>query len=353
MMTVGKATMESDSPWAISEADFPWTGSAAQRLRFVLRYAILAPSNYNSQPWLFRIVGDDIELYADRRRGLAVIDPDDRELVMSCGAALYNLRLAMRYFGYEPVVRLFPDLDDTDLLAFVRFGRPMEKDENIDLLFHALLRRRTNRLVLEGGTLGENIFERLSAAARVEGAELHRVSGPNVRAQMAALVERGVLTQGSDKHYRRELAAWIHPNRSSSRDGVPGHAQGLGDLRSIAEPLILRASDWGPERGAQLRDTVIDAPELVVLTTKSDSTHTWLEAGQALQAVLLTGTDAGLAASFLNHAIQIQELRMQVSNVIGAEGSIPQTMLRIGRGGPMQPTPRRPISEVLTSNKYL
>ena len=353
MIMVERKTMEPENPWSIAAEDYPATGSQAQRLRFLLRYAILAPSNYNSQPWLFRIVGDDIEMYADRRRGLAVIDPDDRELTMSCGAALFNLRLAMRYFGSSPVVRLFPDLDDPDLLAFIRFGRPVEKDDHVDRLFAVIQSRRTNRLELEGGPLDDAVFDRLKQAAESEGVYLYRVADQNDRAQMAALVERGVLEQGSDKHYRRELAAWIHPNRSSSRDGVPGHAQGLGDLRSIAEPLILRASDWGPERGAQLRNAVIEAPEIVVLATESDSSHDWMKAGQALQSVLLSCTDAGLAASFLNHAIQIEKLRPEVAEVSGAGTMAPQTMLRIGRGGPMQPTPRRSISEVLTSNKYL
>lgn len=353
MITAELKKADTDDPWAVSEAEFPHHGTAAQRLRFAVKYAILAPSNYNSQPWLFRIVGDDVEVYADRRRGLAVIDPDDRELLMSCGAAIYNLRVAVRHFGAEPIVRLFPDLDDPDLLAFVRFGIPAEADTAVDALFHAILNRRTNRLEMDRRPLPEGFVDELSRAVEEMGAYLHRVTDSETRAKVADLVEQGVIAMGSDKHYRRELSAWIHPNRTTSRDGVPGHAQGLGDIRSIAEPLILRAMDWGPERGAQLKKVVTDAPELVVLTTASDSAHAWVEAGQALQRVLLGATAQGAGASFLNHPIQIAALRSKLAEVIGAPDEYPQAMLRIGYGQFVKRTPRRPLTEVMASNKYM
>src|SRR5918912_3713151 len=104
--------------WNVSENDFPKTGNASEKLRFILKYAVLAPSGHNTQPWIFRInQNDTVELYADRTRALAVVDPDDRELVISCGAALFHLRLAIRHFGYTDITELFPHSEDKDLLA--------------------------------------------------------------------------------------------------------------------------------------------------------------------------------------------------------------------------------------------
>ena len=66
-------------------------------LRDAVRGAVRAPSSHNTQPWLFRLVGDDaLELYADRTRALPVVDPRDRELTISCGAALFHVRAALR-----------------------------------------------------------------------------------------------------------------------------------------------------------------------------------------------------------------------------------------------------------------
>ena len=87
-------------PWEVFEADFPKTRDAGEKLRFLLNYAVLAPSGHNTQPWLFKVRNSEVELYTDRTRGLPVVDPEDRALVISCGAALFNLRAAVRHFGY-------------------------------------------------------------------------------------------------------------------------------------------------------------------------------------------------------------------------------------------------------------
>ena len=87
--------------WEISPDEFPESGTPAENLTFLLRYAVLAPSSHNSQPWLFRVRESYVDLYADRARALPVVDPEDRDLLISCGAALFELCIAMRHFGYE------------------------------------------------------------------------------------------------------------------------------------------------------------------------------------------------------------------------------------------------------------
>src|SRR5690606_15026240 len=96
-------------PWQVSEAEFPRTGGPSEKLRHLLNYAVLAPSDHNTQPWRFRLAHGSVDVFADRSRALPVVDPADRELVISCGAALYQLRLAIRYFGFADRVALFPD----------------------------------------------------------------------------------------------------------------------------------------------------------------------------------------------------------------------------------------------------
>jgi hypothetical protein len=39
--------------WHISESDFPQQGTPAKQLQFLIKYAVLAPSGHNTQPWLF------------------------------------------------------------------------------------------------------------------------------------------------------------------------------------------------------------------------------------------------------------------------------------------------------------
>ena len=92
------------TPWQIDESEFASLIGVEDQIRFLLRYAVLAPSAHNTQPWLFKVVPDGVEVYPDVTRRLAVIDPDDRTLLMSIGAAITNLRVAAAHFVFESSV---------------------------------------------------------------------------------------------------------------------------------------------------------------------------------------------------------------------------------------------------------
>jgi hypothetical protein len=91
-----------------------------------VRTAALAPSLHNSQPWRFRLVDGGVEVHADRTRQLEVLDPSGRELLVSVGAAVFTLRLAIRCEGRIPAVEIFPDPARPDLVALVRPGTPAQ-----------------------------------------------------------------------------------------------------------------------------------------------------------------------------------------------------------------------------------
>jgi len=87
------------SAWQPDARAFDGFAPLDRQLRFALQYAALAPSNHNAQPWRFLVNGDAVQILADRTRALPVVDPFDRELLISCGAALFNLRVALSQFG--------------------------------------------------------------------------------------------------------------------------------------------------------------------------------------------------------------------------------------------------------------
>src|SRR5688572_28505889 len=143
------------NPWCISEVAFPHRGPPSAQWRHLLHYAVVAPSGHNTQPWLFRLTNDGVELIEDRTRALPVVDPADRELTISCGAALYLLRLAIRHFGFTDVVELFPDSQQAHLLARVSFGAARSANAAEELLFHAILKRRSNRSAFEARAVSQ------------------------------------------------------------------------------------------------------------------------------------------------------------------------------------------------------
>ncbi len=336
-------------PYIEALDEFPLTGRAAEKLRSALRYAILAPSSHNTQPWLFRVRRDTLELSADRTRALPVVDPDDRELTISCGAALFNLVVTLQHFGSEPVVEPFPKATAPEVLARVRLGGgPHEATGEEHALFRAIPKRRTFRLPFQDREVAEPLLAALqAAAAREGGAWLHIVTDGRARTALADLVGHGDRLQMADPTFRRELAAWVNPNRSRSRDGIPGYALGFGDIMSAAGPLVIRTFDMGKGQAARDRELALGSPVLAVLGTAGDTPRDWLAAGLALQRVLLRARVDGVFASFLNQPIEVPELRAPLARLIGRDG-YPQLVLRLGYGEDTKASPRRLLEDVLT-----
>jgi len=351
--------------WNISESQFPKDGTKTERLKFLLCYAILAPSSHNTQPWLFKITDDNmIELYADRTRGLPLVDPVDRELTISCGAALSHLLIAIRHFRYTYKLELFPDYNNKkDLISRITIedNRKEPNSEEIPL-FEAITRRRTNRLKFEERKLEESLLSKLMSivmkdregAARGKEKErettvwLYIAEEEDKKNSLADLIAEGDRIQLSDKRFRRELASWIHSNRSHSKDGMPGYAFGYNDIMSRMGPFVLRTFDIGKGQAAKDRQLAAGSPTLAILGTRADEPMDWLKTGMVLSRMLLAAQSENVWASFLDQPIEVPEIRLKVQELLKEEEKgNPQIMLRMGYGKDLKPTPRRPVEDVL------
>lgn len=332
--------------WNIRPEDFPQDGSNHEKLRFLLGYAVLAPSSHNTQPWLFRIQNSTIELYADRTRGLRTADPDDRELVISCGAALFCLKTAMQHFGYLGGVEILPDPEDPDLLARVHYGYQSDHNLSETLMFHAITKRRTNRQEFKDDPIPASLLSALVTSASTEHASLKIIEAEDAKHQLADLIAEGDRRQWASKRFRLEVAAWAHPNRSQAPDGIPGYAMGLEDLLSYAGPLLIRTFDMGEGQAARDREIATGSPCLAVLATKEDTVRSWIAAGQALTRVMLRARIEDVWVSFLNQAVEVPELRKQTAALVKSD-PYPQLVLRLGFGEEVRPTPRRSVSQVV------
>jgi len=337
------------NPWHIAAADFPTAGTTVEKWKFLLGYAVLAPSSHNSQPWQFHIHNEQVELYADRRRACRVVDPEDRELIMSCGCALFHLRSALRHFGYGGEVEILPRIGDHDLLARVTMGAKEEATVEESLLFYAIPKRRTNRQPFSDDPLPEALLVALQSAAAREAASLQFIRDEETKHGIADLIAEGDRWQWANKLFRQELARWVHSNRSASRDGIPGYAQGVDDLMSYAGPLVVRTFDLGDGQAAKNREVATGSPALAVLGSEGDGPCEWLAAGQALARVLLRARVEDVWASFLDQPVEVPYLRMKLRARVGGT-RFPQAILRLGFGPDVKPTPRRQVEEVLISH---
>lgn len=330
--------------WQVRESDFPREASVPAQLEFLVSYAVLAPSTHNTQPWLFRVRQDGIDLFADGTRRLAVADPQGRELVISCGAALYNLRVALGHFGFRFDCRHLPDPSQPDLLASIDVRRRGETSAADAVLISAMLARRTNRGALASDRLPDTLLERLQQIAGAHSCRLTWVR-PEQRTALTGLIARAAREQMHHKAYRQELARWLHSDYADAPDGMPGYAVGEGGVTSLIAPWLVQLLDVGRGEAVKECGLATDAPVLAVLGTVTDTARDWLATGEALAAILLRARIHGVWASFFNGALELPGLRDEVAALTGIAS--PHMIARFGYGTAVRATPRRAAEEVI------
>lgn len=333
--------------WEISENDFPFKGTNKDKLKFFINYAVLAPSGHNTQPWLFRINDDSIDILADRTRALPVIDPDDKELIISCGAAITNITVAMKYFGINFTLKTYPQDGDFDFLARISINGEYSPAEDDKKLFAAILKRRTNRLPFAEQDIDGQILQKFETIVSEDNCtKLNLIRDKSIRDEVIKLIELGDRIQCENKSFCRELAQWVHPNRANSKDGIPGYAFGLGDLISYAGPFFIGNMNWGDIQAGRDRNLVKGSPVIGILESNEDKDAGWLCAGISLEKLLLKAASEGIAASYLNQPIEVPELRNKLKEILSLKG-YPQLIMRLGYGKEVKPTPRRSTEEII------
>lgn len=333
----------------IVDTSFPYDSTTREQLRFLIEFAVRAPSGHNTQPWLFRLTDNHLDVIADRTRALPVVDPFDRELTISCGAAIDHMAVAASHFGREILVGELPDPADSDVLARISLGKESLPTDRNGGLFESIPHRITTRAAFEAKLIPDKLADRCTSAAEERGIELTLILDRADRMAIGELVAEGDRIQFADPRFRRELALWIHSRRSSTQDGMSGSAFGIPDVLSPIGALAIRTFDLGKGVAAGDRNKITDgSPALAVFSSPGDEPHDWLKTGEALSRVLLTLTASGALASYLNQPIEVQELRHRLKEQVGCDG-VPQLLMRLGYGKACSPSIRRSVDEVLIS----
>lgn len=320
----------------------PAPAALSERLRLYAAAARTAPSKHNSQPWRFRIAGGALQLLADRSRLLPATDPDGRELLVSCGAAVHAAVVAAAGLGIRlEVARLPEGLDGP--VAVLREGPGLTPTDLDHARVDALLRRHTDRGPLDAGALPPSLPFDLQDAASRHGCVLRLVRTEGERrtfAQVLDLADRQLVRRAE---VVEEVRSWTRAPVQADRDGVPAAATRGSGAASAAFPQ----RDFSlPGVAAQHDRPGVDAPLVGVLCTPADRPPDWVLAGEALMDVLLTVTIAGGSASYLNQALEQRHTRDLLRTELALPGA-PQVVLRLGAGGPVAATPRRALHELM------
>lgn len=318
---------------------FPRTYPVEHQLRFLVRYAILAPSTRNTEPWRFRVEGSCITVMADLSRAQPVADRQHRELYLSVGCAIENLSVAAEQFGFRHVIAYFPRWPDEQVAASIAF-RPGggRRPERRGLTLQSLLVRRSAHGRFVDRPIAEDETAALRACVVEPELELTLMAEPERRREIQALHRLAHEITVADPAYREELADWV----GQGAFGTPWPLSQLGRA-AVARERVARYL-------ARLDAIALgSAPLLALISSREDDRRSQLRSGQLLERLWLTATALGLAVQPLSASLEVPRLRSTLSSIAGASLPWAQQLVRLGHpratGG--HRTPRRHLDDVL------
>jgi nitroreductase len=329
----------------VSPVPFP-----ADAIDGLLATAARAPSILNTQPWLFRVTTYTIELYGDRSRKLSS-DLTAREMLMSCGAALFGLRLAIRAIGYQPVVGLLPEPERPEVLAAVRLGERAPLTDAERMMIGALPHRHTHRGAYAPGPLPQGLLIALQHDAVAEHAALALVDRSVDCARLAGIVARAARTLSADARSRADVARWVRPPGSSARDGIPASAiaasTGPRPGRLVQRDLARGERGLGRDKSPKPVEPGGAPPAATgVLLTSADTKADWLRAGQALHRILTHAATYWVFATLYSQPFESAQTRALIRSTLGLPGA-PHLLLEFGLARTTRPTARRPPGDII------
>lgn len=309
-------------------------------------FATRAPSVHNTQPWLWRTSPEGLELFADWARQLSRADPDGRDLLVSCGAALHHLGVAAAALGWTAHIRHAPDPGYPRLLASIRFTRHEASAEAASGLTR-LLTRQTDRRRFASWPVPEAQLESLARHGSQWGVTVTSVADEAVRLRLLRLTAEADERQRRDPAYATELATWA---RDRERDGVSAGNVPEADPSLAGEGLVPQRFPAGTlvDEG---QDRSPGPPGILVVATSSDDLLSRVRAGEALSAVWLDATGRGLVGVPLSQATEVDETRLLLEGRELGDRACPQILFCVGwpraDRAPLPRTPRRPVAQVM------
>lgn len=338
----------------INDSDFFQLKSSDEKIKFLLRYAILAPSTHNSQPWLFKIKNNGCEIYNNQEIKIIEADPLGRDLYVSFGCLLENLIIAAEYFGIFKETRYSGDGQD-NLIAEIVFKNldlpspPASRDKTPSRLLTAIKKRINSRGLFENKEVAAEFVQRINGLNSFPGLELYFVSEKSKIKKLAELTAQGLMAAYQNPKFRQEMSGWMHSSFSKKRDGLPGYSLRMPALISLIFPFLVRRFNMGKRVGKLNYLSASSAPLIAVIGARENSRKNWLDTGRLVERIMLEAQTAGLKTSIFVAAIEIGELYKEVQKVLASD-LIPQLLICVGyMNFEQKPSPRHPAESKIIS----
>lgn len=326
-------------PWKIEEKNFPKEASLPEQIRFLLGYAILAPSSHNAQPWRFAITeGGLLQVFADYQGWLRVADADQRELHLSIGCAIENLVIAARRFGMAAHIDYLPDTQNKALIANISLHKAEAQDlGGITVLFDSIPLRRTNHKTFERRPIEPSILKIFEQCCEEPGIEIYLTSEEEIRQRFNELIVRSDAATFSNPAYREELAYWIGQG-----------AFGTSWLMSQIGRMAMANLNFGKMTARNDESVLMSAPMMGLISSIDSDRISQVRAGQVLERIYLTGARLGIGIRPMSQICEVPEQKKALAELIPLGGATPLQPFLLGYvAAAEEHTPRKTVAEVL------
>jgi hypothetical protein len=311
--------------------------------RCLVRYATLAASSHNTQPWKFRLDSKRILIHPDLSRRCSAVDPDDHHLYASLGCAAENLLLAARAAGLSGHCTF--NSSDSSVQVDLEQQAPSRSP-----LFEAIPNRQCCRAKYDGVELPSEPLHLLENAGPGIGVSIMLLQNRIQMEDVAQYVAAGNTAQFNDPRWANELKSWIRFNaREAVRtgDGLYGPVMGSPDVPPWLGRLFMRLAFSAQRQNQKDVAHIRSSSAIAVFVSDADDKSHWVEAGRCYERLALQAAALGLRTAFINQPVEVATLRSQFATYLGIGNRRPDLIVRIGRGPTMPRSLRRPIEQVL------
>jgi nitroreductase len=335
-------------PWQVDEKEFPTGGALEHKLKFLISYAILAPNSHNTQPWLFRVSRNQIEIMPNFKRSLDYSDRTYRELYISLGCALGNILVAAEYFGFSYNVDYLPEDRMEEVAVLVVFSESRKMKSELSVLFPFIPKRVTNRAQYKTEKIKNEILNEAQNLVDESEINIHFFTKKTDMARAGQLIYEAHMFAYGDKYFKEELSKWVRPVYTSKTDGMP--LFGLG----VPRPLTILARNLIKGVPAKLQSTkdkklVASSPGVLVATSNDDTKENWLRAGKILEYILLSFTKNGIVVAPMAGVVEHEPSREKLKKLLKSKEH-PLFFARFGYSEiKVHPSPRISASDLVVS----
>ena len=309
----------------------------------LIRYATMAASSHNTQPWKFQLEPERISIFPDFTRRCPAVDPDDHHLFASLGCALANLVEACSASGLRSHIKY--DEANSCLTVDLEASPVLRTD-----LFDAIPKRQCSRTTYDGSEISARELQLLEEAGSGNGVTIILLSGNSNLRKIAEYVAEGNIAQMNDPDWRGELKSWIRFNGKQAvrtGDGLYGKSMGSPDAPRWIGNLILRFALTPESQNKKDMKNILSSSGVAVFVSDTNDQAHWIEAGRCYERFALQAESLNIRTAFINPPVEVQELRPQFASWLGISGRRPDLVVRFGCGPKMPPSLRRPVEEVI------